>query len=642
MSDSINSSSAIYESAQVPKKSGTARSWFLIAGVILCGVLFSLALCLLMRWQETTHLKEGFKIRSTDRIKSIASHFETSGTFVQSIAIYMRISEDVSPDQFRAISASILAEHAVIQAIGWNPRVPSGQIAAHVAETRVHNPDYEVRQLRSDGTTEVIDPQSNQLPATRILFAVKMIEPLEPNRSALGLDIASEPVRRDAIDRACRSGQPIASGRITLVQETESQFGTLLITPVYRNTLPEAENENDERDVAGLVVGVFRIGVAIDTAMSNFEPAGIDVRLFDKSATPEKQFLHLHASRLRADLATKPEANLDLTTVESQLNESLDFEFGGRQWVLVCTPSDTYFQSGRTSFPLIVLGGGLVVTFLIVAYIFMQNQLTERLRHELQARAEAEQQIAEQQRSLEHISRLTTMGEMVAGIAHEINQPLSAISNFSAAAHNVLKKGGHDCPEPIDDWLRQIGTQTIRCGDIIRRLRSYVTKDTQEFTRVNVNEIVRDSLALMAHDRHYPAGGIARHMANPAPHVHASEVQLQQVLVNLLRNACDATQETEVPEIAVSVTRNDARVHITVKDNGPGIPPQLQANLFEAFFTTKSDGLGMGLAISKSIIEAHEGTLWYDSEVARGSEFHVELPVQHDADAIRIQDAKSM
>jgi PAS domain S-box-containing protein len=245
----------------------------------------------------------------------------------------------------------------------------------------------------------------------------------------------------------------------------------------------------------------------------------------------------------------------------------------------------------------------------------------------------AEEQLRQKESQLAHVSRLSTMGEMVAGIAHEINQPLSAIANFAAAANNALAAMNFDDESPIATWLQQVNAEAVRCGDIIRRLRKFVKKDEEDRKSVDLNQVVRDAVALIESTLHHQSITIDCKMPDSGPQVMVNQVQLQQVLVNLLRNACDAVRESTTPRINIHVDLQDGHAHLSIQDNGPGVEEHQRQRLFDAFFTTKKDGMGMGLPISKSIVEAHGGSLRFDPGTPRGARFHMELPVAEAAKA---------
>lgn len=238
---------------------------------------------------------------------------------------------------------------------------------------------------------------------------------------------------------------------------------------------------------------------------------------------------------------------------------------------------------------------------------------------------ESEQQIREMETQLAHVSRLSTMGEMVAGIAHEINQPLAAIANYAVASKLAIAKSDSPLTAPVESWLQTICEQTEACGQIIRGLNSFVKRDTTGRQWVDLNRVVRDSVKLIRCNQSNQFAEIEFQTPESSHLVYGNEVQLRQVVVNLLQNACDATCQCTSPYVKVFVERDDARIRVTIGDNGPGVDFDKRSKLFDAFFTTKPTGMGMGLAISKSIVETHGGDLTFDS-TDDGARFHIHLP----------------
>ena len=245
---------------------------------------------------------------------------------------------------------------------------------------------------------------------------------------------------------------------------------------------------------------------------------------------------------------------------------------------------------------------------------------------DLTKRKNTEEQLRQKESQLAHVSRLSAMGEMVAGIAHEINQPLAAIANFALASENSLQKTDYEFEQPIASWLEKINEQALACGEIIQRLRRFVTKGDDIRTLTDLNQVTRDSLALLNNEIRHSSIVIHTHLPDSDMVVYSNPIELQQVIVNLLRNACDAVQDEEKPIIEIRVVRLTDCVRFTIQDNGPGIQKERQRKMFDAFFTTKAHGMGMGLAISKSLIEAHGGTLRFDDGAANGATFHIDLP----------------
>jgi PAS domain S-box-containing protein len=241
----------------------------------------------------------------------------------------------------------------------------------------------------------------------------------------------------------------------------------------------------------------------------------------------------------------------------------------------------------------------------------------------------AEDQAKAQRAELAHITRLGTLGEMAAGLAHELNQPLASIVNFASAGIRRLQ--AEECPrDEVLMCLRGAEEQALRASKIIQRLRLLVRKSEPRYERMDVNQAIRDVAELLAPEAR--SQGIPLHweLADPIPPVRADAIQIQQVVVNLVHNGLDATRESGRHNSGLTVTtavRSDHMVEVSVRDSGPGIPADLRDRIFEPFFTTKDGGMGTGLSISRSIVEAHRGRIWATSRPEGGAVFFFVLPI---------------
>jgi PAS domain S-box-containing protein len=239
----------------------------------------------------------------------------------------------------------------------------------------------------------------------------------------------------------------------------------------------------------------------------------------------------------------------------------------------------------------------------------------------------AEQEARQHQAELVHVCRLSTMGEVATGMAHELNQPLSAIVNFANGCNRRLQSGIGGKNELIDA-MGQITSQAQRASEIIRRLRALVGKQPPIRSRVNLNRLVREVCSFVEYDTAKLGVTLELDLSERELPVNVDLVQIEQVLLNLVRNALDALEEMpkERRRLAIRTGSSEGGVRVDVEDYGPGIPPEQLDSLFDPFFTTKESGMGMGLPISQTIIDEHEGKIWATSERGKGAVFHVVLP----------------
>src|SRR5262245_47524118 len=234
---------------------------------------------------------------------------------------------------------------------------------------------------------------------------------------------------------------------------------------------------------------------------------------------------------------------------------------------------------------------------------------------------------------LSQVGRFNLMGEMAAGIAHEINQPLSAIATYAQAAKRILEHEQPDMPTLID-ICKKIDDKAIRAGRVLENLRKFIRKQEIRSEPIDVNRTIVDVLNLIEADARAEGLRVAVQLEEGLPAVNANAVQLQQVVLNLTRNAVDAMRDATGGKergIVIKTGRMErGGVRISVVDHGPGVSRQLGDNIFHPFVTTKRSGLGVGLAISRTIVQAYSGSLTYRDNPAGGAIFVVELPLSQE------------
>lgn len=229
---------------------------------------------------------------------------------------------------------------------------------------------------------------------------------------------------------------------------------------------------------------------------------------------------------------------------------------------------------------------------------------------------------------LAHSARLGMLGEMVSGIAHEVNQPLAAITNYASACRRMLT-AGLATPGELVETLEKISKQAERAGQVIRGLRSMVRRREAERSPLDLNQLVQEIVDLAELDLRATPQRLQLDLQPDLPPFLGDGVQIQQVVINLIRNGAEAMRESGQGEDVQVSTRlaADGMLEISVRDQGPGLDQQVEARLFDPFVTTKSQGMGLGLSICKSIVVAHAGELKYQRVPDGGAEFTVRLPI---------------
>jgi PAS domain S-box-containing protein len=263
--------------------------------------------------------------------------------------------------------------------------------------------------------------------------------------------------------------------------------------------------------------------------------------------------------------------------------------------------------------------GGAVMVIRDVSEWVNNEEALRRAREELES----------QRQNMAHLERLSTMGEMAAGIAHEVNQPLTAVTNYSRVAKRLLQQQPCDT-DKLGELIDKLEVQAARASDVIQRVRSFVKKPNAGREPLDPNALIAEVIALAEVDSRVNDVSVHFTPQDDLPWVNADPVQIQQVALNLIRNAIEASAEnaTEQTNECVTITteQQDNKVQVTVIDSGSGVDEQLQQQLFNPFVTTKANGMGVGLSICQSIVQAHGGDIGYRPNPEGGSIFYFSLP----------------
>ncbi|MBN8925649.1 MAG: PAS domain-containing sensor histidine kinase [Rhodospirillales bacterium 69-11] len=245
---------------------------------------------------------------------------------------------------------------------------------------------------------------------------------------------------------------------------------------------------------------------------------------------------------------------------------------------------------------------------------------------DLTERQQTQARLQELQEDLLHVSRLRAMGQMAAALSHELNQPLTATTNYLRAAERILDGDAPDLGR-IRQAIGLAAQQTLRSGEIIRRLRAFVARGEVARHPEAMAKLIEEASALALVGAKERGVAVSLHAEPGLPTVLVDRVQIQQVLLNLIRNAVEAMEGSAERRLVVEASRFESMVVVMVSDTGTGIPPAIEAQLFQPFVTTKREGMGIGLSVCRTIVEAHGGRLWAEPNPAGGTIFRFTLPV---------------
>ncbi|MDD9876734.1 MAG: PhnD/SsuA/transferrin family substrate-binding protein [Magnetovibrio sp.] len=271
---------------------------------------------------------------------------------------------------------------------------------------------------------------------------------------------------------------------------------------------------------------------------------------------------------------------------------------------------------------------GIRTEYLVKRRTRQLSAANRELEHEIAERRRAEDRARRHEAELAHVSRVSVIGEMTSGLAHELRQPLTAISSYAEGGIRRLERGGGDLREALE----RIGEQALRAGQIISRVRGYMRKREPRREPVDINQAVEEAAALVRHDAETHGVELRLELADGLPAVPCDLIEIEQLVINLAKNAIDAMDAPGVPEkvLVIATGTSAGGVCVSVTDTGPGFGDNDPKAIWEPFYSRKPDGLGLGLAICRTIVENHGGRIWTDPARVDGAAVNFELPTMPD------------
>ena len=649
------------------------RRYLFVVFVVCLGVALSAAAFVEERTRQEQLVWSDFEQDAKARIfecqKMIAANFEV----LCSTRSFYAASHFVDRDEFRTFVTPALSHHPGIQALEWIPRVPVSQRADHEEAARHEGyPEYQILERETQGTMVRAALRDEYFP-------VYYVEPYEGNEAALGFDLASNPTRLAALNQSRDTGQAVATGRITLVQETGNQFGFLVFVPVYRNGFPVGTVVERREYLEWFILGVYRVGGISHHSLMMLNPSkateDMDLHVFDRSAAPEEQLLFSNAP------ITHGEGHM-----ESPLSYVDRLSIGGREWeVAVGLAAPPGWQIWQ---PWAVLGVGLAVAILLSAYLLTAIRRTsvverlvlartlelsrsnQRLGEEIGERERAQEALLTAHDELEGQVKERTMElsktnealseeisghkqtavalekardgavqasrakwEFLADMSHELRTPLNAIIGYS----EMLEEQVQNHRDFVSDLgkIRGSGRHLLEVIDGILDISKIEASKVDLYIEdLSILEMVEDVVGMAGPLAEKNANSLRVHCEGDVGTMRAERVKVRQTLFNLLSNACKFTRKGAII-LAVTRRGEDGREWLAfeVTDTGVGMDFDQISRIFVPFTqgdsstTRKYGGTGLGLAIGYSFCRMMGGEITVDSEPGKGSTFILTLPV---------------
>ena len=648
-------------------------------------ILLIIATSLVYNW-ELAQDRERFQRQSTSLVNELQRQLDSYTQLTRSVGSFLHSSEKVTKEEFQQFTSSLLPYYGGLLGLGWSTKVENQERSF-----------YE-QQLQAQGLTDSniheYNPKRNKVVAgdRPIYFPTTYIEPLDKWQDYIGWDAASDIKRLLTIEKAERIEVTVST---PLVQLEHGKPGFTLYYPVFGSNNSksqpfDSEQFDDNTKFKGVVFGFYEVRTWIETAIKNINLNGINFYLYgiaedqldsalNKTAVTATDYFIIGYKADSQSLTESAEV-ANVAVIDSPTKQpsnlcrySSDWEFCIRSIqapqqefsLLVLPASNRSISSWRAG---TVLALGLLITVSVVMYLLLSQRATLKVKSKNRELKELLQELQQTQLQLVQTEKMSSLGRLVAGVAHEINNPVNFISGNVEYAGDYfqdlfdlisLYQTEYSSPtaeieealEDMDlDFIAQdlpkllnsmkIGSERLR--KIVLSLRNFSRLDESTVKEVDIHTGIESTLMILEH-RLKSQGAcseirVAKEYGN-LPLIECYAGQLNQVFMNILANAIDALEDSiragqlkdRSPMVSIKTVQVDTQwITIHIADNGPGITPDIQNRLFDPFFTTKpvGKGTGLGLSISYQIIcEKHGGYLLCSSEEEKGAEFIIKLPV---------------
>ena len=579
--------------------------------VPLVVVLLTITLLFLYatRWEQAAASGQ-FERRAQELSEAIEKDLEAHLETLYSIQSFMGVSRQATRFEFREYVAPFLQRHPSILALAWNPSVSQSHRLTYEASGREEGfAQFEIKERGANGALVRARDRQEYVP-------VQYVEPFFGNERALGYDIASDPIRLEALTRARTSGKPSATGWINLAHGSEQHPAFVVFLPIYENMPASQSTGGKERGLLGYATAVFRISDIVAVALKPFRHEDIELTLSDPTTPLRDRVAYFYSANQQGVQKFAPVAR------SASLNWSTTLDVAARQWVLDFSPTEGFLGANRNLQSWAVGAVGLLISALLGGYLLVATGHTyevERLVEKLQAKTE------------ELTKANKVREEFLSVMSHELRTPLAVITGYlEVIKDGALGEVNREQREILDRIFEQADDQLTMVNDLLQVTLMESAKIGAEQHLVDLSKFLD---ALQAEFSHHANESVQVNWDYPAglPSIITDRTKLKQIIQNLVSNALKYTEKGEVLISVQQFAKNEA-VEFKVSDTGIGIAEESLPFLFEKFWQADSSdprsrgGVGLGLYIVKRFTELLKGHVSVQSKLGKGSTFTVSIP----------------
>ncbi len=557
---------------------------------------------------------------------------------LNSIERFFAGSAQVNKEEFNIFVSHFLANNKSITRIAWSPLVLYAQRDAY--ERRMQQMGYSNFQI-----TELLDNKDIVRAGYHYEYTpIIYLEPRRGNEGLLGYDHYSNKDRHKAIEQARLSGKSIMTCPINLMQDSGNPQGIVMFKAIYRPGFADAAANERLNHLDGVVSLAFTGQDLMTQAFDSLDIKGLSYQLIDQTnPTAGSEVFNNH---LAVSVPHNWQERLYILTHKSSLKQSFTFSVGGRVWQFLIMPTEAWmFEHEKNDTPLILLIGLFITTLVVVyawlvivrecqlefssderelALIHAQNELSHRkqlevlLIKQMQDKTRQSQQIA-------HLDRQRSMGAIAATLGHELNQPLTVIMINAQGAKLSVNKG-ISTAAILEQYLDRIIFSAHHINQVTKKIGGFIRPSQLKLVPVDMVKIIYEAAGFLEMD--FLTHNIQIHhvMESSSCWVLGDAIQLTQVMLNLYRNAVEVLKDQSQRDIFIVVAQQASLTSITLRDSGPGMSEEALQLIGSPFYTTKKGGLGLGLSISRTIIEQHKGEMVFTNAETGGACFEIRLP----------------